>query len=29
MRDNARKKAVNNTYLTISTLKELNVFYQL
>ena len=27
MRSNARKKAINNIYLTISTLKKLNAFH--
>ena len=29
MRDNARKKAIDNTYLTMFTLKKLNAFHQL
>ena len=29
IRDNARKRATDNTYLTISTLKKLNAFHQL
>ena len=29
MRDNARKRVIDNTYLIMPTLKELNAFYQL
>ena len=29
MRGNARKRTVDNTYLTMSTFKKLNAFHQL